>query len=89
MKTTVYTYDQSSSEGFIKGRLYINKLTDSIVLCMTTTKSLEGVMTTTKSLEGVLIHVAPGTTNHIGDCSGWISESFEPFTGRITLTEEW
>ena len=79
MKTTVYTYDQSSSEGFIKGRLYINKLTDSIVLCTNTTKSLEGV----------LIHVAPGTTGYIGDCSGWISESFEPFTGRITLTEEW
>ena len=79
MKTTVYAYDQSSSEGFCKGRLYINKFTGSIVLCTTTTKSLEGV----------LIYIAPGTTDHIGDCSGWTSENFEPFTGTITLTEEW
>jgi len=79
METMAYARNQPFSEGFYKGRLYINNLTGSVVLCTATSKSLEGV----------LIHVTFDTIGHIGDRSGWISESFEPFIGTVTLVEKW
>ena len=81
MKTTVCCHNQCLPEViFHKGRLYISKKTGSIVLCTYYSKDLIGV----------IVHTTPTSVTCVGQYTdGLALDDFIPFTGTVTLTEEW
>jgi len=80
METTVHYPDNlSTTFRFQIGRLYCYTATDIIILC---SKS-------SNKLTGIIVHTT-GTYNHIGEYSdNWGSDSAIPFTGTVSLMEEW